>query len=379
MAEFNFVFCIDERFVEPLGVLLTSIEANRARSFVPHYHVIYQGLSGEKKLLLKKSLSSDALISFYSYTSSHIGCLNVSDEFKNRLSVATYFRFELASILPEYIDKILYLDADMLVLTDLAKIFALDFTDGELAAVVEDALVSNSMYAKNLVDGARYFNAGMMMIDMARWRASNITQHLWAAYEQHPNVKFNDQDILNVVLKNRVKIIANGWNLQTQYLVNSAPNAIGSTQDVEHKIIHYTGAEKPWHFTCDHPYTKHYLKYRALSEFSFQPLQLYLDEHDKKLLSRLTKLPSNCGVVIYACGVKGRRISSYISQYLPYLEISQMVDKKVSGSNWLGKTIEATLKNDRDWIIVCSEKFAREIYNELVEQGIKPDSIIYQE
>lgn len=176
------------------------------------------------------------------------------------VSPAAIVKFELASSLSN-IDKVLYLDGDIVVQNDLVDLYHVDLPD-EYAAVVEDMkpkyLYKPSILKKlNIESHDAYFNSGVMLLNLSKLRKDNVSQKLYE-YREHGKNFFMDQDAFNVVFKGKVKYLhpknnflttnRNSFNIEE---INSKyPFELGykSYSDAYKtaNIIHFSSKHKPW-------------------------------------------------------------------------------------------------------------------------------------
>ena len=118
------------------------------------------------------------------------------------LSSAAYYRILLASILEE-VSRVIYLDCDMIVRSDLSQAFGMNLGGNGVAAVEDyDTPVDMEHYRQlGLNDGDKYFNSGFMVIDLDYWRQHNTEQQLLQFAKRKRKVYFHDQDALNCVFR----------------------------------------------------------------------------------------------------------------------------------------------------------------------------------
>lgn len=171
-----------------------------------------------------------------------------------------YYRIFLADVLPAAVDRVLFLDADLLVESDLTELWRQPF-DGHLALAVVDAF-SLPAHATRLsgvafeepvrfTESSSYFNAGVMLIDLRRWREERISQRASAFLWKHgKQMVYRDQDALNCALFGRWKPLSPKWNLH--FVANSTLDwaAPGASADELAElrapaVIHFAG-KKPW-------------------------------------------------------------------------------------------------------------------------------------
>lgn len=370
MNIYNFAFCIDNRFVVPLGVLIYSIQR-----FFNHgacnFHVLSNDLTDDNIEVLSR-LSNDACsIQFYHVNTQEVFDKKISVAFKQRISNSTYFRFLLGEILPHKIDRLLYLDADMICLSSLKGLFETDMYD-YVVAVVEDHKIMNLNHASSL--GLRqntYFNAGMLLINMELWRSLNVGEMCISHLTTGKTYEFNDQDILNLVLNQKALFLDKKWNTQTALLED-----FGSS---EPSLVHFTGAEKPWHLSSCHPFTD---IYRGLWQSSplkaFRP-SVYLDECDKGLVRNMeSRLRAGNSIVIWGAGHVGRRIHAWLTNVHPDVKILYFVDSKLAYLHTIFDTPvhSGPVALTPDYFIVASHAYAREIRETLMSLGVSDERII---
>lgn len=161
-----------------------------------------------------------------------------------RLSNIVYARLVIDRLVGPDVERILYLDSDMLVLDDVAKLFKLDLGDNAIAAVKDPsgALITGQRdIAKNrdIFDPADgYFNAGMLLIDMAAWKSADIIGRMEAAYASGVMQRiYYDQDLLNLIFSRRWYCLPWRWNVI---------DARRAHDGLDPAILHYTGDNKPW-------------------------------------------------------------------------------------------------------------------------------------
>ena len=188
---------------------------------------------------------------FASYPNATLNILRVDDVMfsdidlsANHVSKETFFRFLLPEIIPA-VDRVLYLDVDLVVRSDIAEIYATPL-DGAWAAGVRDMWLDRDeptglKEKLGLSATDTYVNAGVMLIDLAAWRAEGLgSSAVRLMAEDGAKFQYLDQDVLNLLLKGHMKIIGDEWNFATWNY--DRQKRIRKTA----KILHYTGKDKPW-------------------------------------------------------------------------------------------------------------------------------------
>ncbi len=156
-----------------------------------------------------------------------------------RITATTFLRLTLSRWLPKNLSQVLYLDIDILIKNCLKNLFELKHE--AILCAVRGGSVELSL-GKHLEDfNSLYFNAGVLLIDLKEWLASNIESEI-SAIGHVKNYPLMDQDILNLTLKDRWHEIEKKYNFQQMY-----DPIVQLRADVQPAIIiHYVGV-KPWH------------------------------------------------------------------------------------------------------------------------------------
>jgi lipopolysaccharide biosynthesis glycosyltransferase len=160
-------------------------------------------------------------------------------------STATFFRLLLPDALPE--DRIIYIDCDTIVQSDLAEIFALDM-GGKYIGAVPDRWASLA-HRMPLAEGEPYVNAGLMVLDLARLREDNFLEKCKLVYQAHSHeLMFVDQCIINKYAEGQKLILPGKWNRLILAGSRIAKHFEG-VQDAG--LVHFVSAIKPWQAKSD--------------------------------------------------------------------------------------------------------------------------------
>lgn len=176
--------------------------------------------------------------------------------YNKRLSNIVYARLMFDELLPATITRLVYLDCDVYVRAPIERLAEMDM-QGFAVAGVADALspfVSNRrdlMTNRDLFDPADpYFNAGVLLIDMAGWRKAQIPARLDAAIANGTLDRiYYDQDFLNLVFRNAWLQLDFRWNCMDP---RPAHQGIGP------HILHYTDRRKPWNLVSGTAFARTY-------------------------------------------------------------------------------------------------------------------------
>lgn len=266
METIHIAMTFDDNYAEHSVVLMTSILVNKNYNEQIHFHIVDGGLSDEKKK--KLAGFQNCIVEFHS----------VDPKTFEKYVKKDYYPVSMlyTMILPDIIsvERLIYLDSDMVVNSSLGELWHTDFEDNYIAAV-EDA--NGKKYAKRfkLEDGSKFFNTGTMLINCAKWRKDNIPKHaVEMSMKKTGTIWGYDQTVLNQLFEGKVKFTDLKWNLQY------CPLNVWATYDnredykkaiAKPSIIHYVGDFKPWKqgLGCFNPKQEDYLKYHKMTSYAF--------------------------------------------------------------------------------------------------------------
>lgn len=284
----NIVFCTDNNYLMHLASAIESILAHHSSGTVRFYIVVNNCTLWDLEIFA--SVISTQLITFIEDTS-----LDERPLFTNRhISKATYQRLFLDYLLPEKIDRFLYLDCDVVVTGNLNELYQLELEEFFIAAAPE-------YDARLLFDKSRkptYFNAGVMLVNRKLWRREGISEFLeHLVLTERETLTFWDQDALNAVLMGKWLPISNKWNVTALYFRNKRMMRKNRTEDVysDTRIVHFNASLKPWHYRLRHPYKSTYFKYLP------EPYRAKFKYSDKNLLTMARKV---VGIFLVTLGIK---------------------------------------------------------------------------
>lgn len=181
------------------------------------------------------------------------------------IDVSTYYRLLIEKYIPPTVDKILYLDADVVIDGSIDELFNLDLCGNVLGAVNHNLAISNSdlklerRFDKLSLNLSSYFNAGVMLIDYKLWLKSNVLSRSNSILRQYSaHLDWWDQDILNMIFMNSYLSISPKWNFIDKYY--------SAKKDLIRIIIyHFAGPHKPWYLFIKVPNKEVFWKYYNLN------------------------------------------------------------------------------------------------------------------
>jgi lipopolysaccharide biosynthesis glycosyltransferase len=258
------VVAADDDFSRPLAVTLRSVVAHLNPGRVLDLHVCDMGLAPRSRALIGQTAQHpDVRLWWIGDLGDRVAQLPQS---WSHISSATYARLFIPAMLPQSVDKALYLDSDLIVRRCVGDLY--DVPVGGFAAMaVANAgapYVSSPLglpYWSRLgrAAGEVNYNAGVLLMNLSAWRAGDVTAAA-LDYLAKDHLFQGDQAAINAVLPGRIGDLDPRWNQQTGHFAPALQAALPYTE-VQLKelltdpwIVHFTTDVKPWHYPSTHPF-----------------------------------------------------------------------------------------------------------------------------
>lgn len=308
---YNITCNTDDKYAQHCMAMLCSLfENNKDELFT--VHILCKSLSDFNRTSISGLASRyNQRVIYYNIDESKLEGVQFR---KNRpLTKAAYYRLLLSSVLKN-IDKVLYLDCDMIVLGKVKELFDIDLSNYALAAVL-DGMPYNCDHQMqlNLPVNSNCFCSGIMMVNLAYWKNNHIEEKLisFAKRERNP-VYLHDQDVLNYFLNKDWFMLPPKWNRNPAEILSSFYFKAYHYTDIifNTSVIHYCHhIFKPW-YNGPCPGKKYYKKYLNMSGYKG---------------AKIEKLPLN--KYMYNCYFYIRTYVRYIIQlYMPKLLVILFAD-----------------------------------------------------
>lgn len=290
------IYASDDNFAEMLGVSIVSLFENNKNSKDIQVYIINSKISTKNIKRLE-----DVCIKYQRNTPIWLETKNIEkvlgiQVLTDRGSHSQYARLFISSLLPENIERVLYLDCDTIINKPLEGLWNLDL-NGKTIAVLKDAF--SRQYRKNigLQPDDIMFNSGVMLIDLNRWKEKHTEERLMNFIENHHGkIQQGDQGALNAVLYDDVECFEPCYNSVTIFydftyedmLIYRKPPLFYSKKEIkkaveEPVIIHYTTSflsKRPWIQGSRHRYKNKWLYYKSLSPWKEESLRT---PHEKRI------------------------------------------------------------------------------------------------
>lgn len=294
------VFAADDGYVPMVTTTIRSMLDNADPTRFYDVVVLTSNITGEHQELMRDCLigeSDNVMLRFHDVSS----VMNEFDLATNNahIGIETYYRFIIQHVMPEY-KKVLYLDSDLVIEGDVAKLYDIELGDNLLAATRDvDYLGNLNMndgwrleYTKTklgMKDPYAYFQAGVLLLNIAEMRKAYSTRQ-WLEFASVRDFIFDDQDVLNAHCQGRVVYLDQAWNVMHD-CGNRVANVYPFAPAYAYKeymsarqnplIRHYAGCDKPWNLPgCD--WGQHYWKYARETPFYEDLIALLCNTRPKR-------------------------------------------------------------------------------------------------
>ena len=271
----NIVTLSDEHYVQHLSVMLVSLFENNQNHVVNVFAIIPKDMPEAILMKIRTSVKGfERNLHFCKIERNTVDELPVF----GYLTTAAYYRYFIGEILPKDIHKVIYLDPDIIVRGDIGELWRACLGNSVVGAVPDSAMTSPELYLKlqrklGLRPDAPYFNSGVLLVDLDRWRETGVGLDAFQfARDQTDRMTFTEQCGLNWALRDRWMPLPECWNLQTGMVARIRWGFMDYTRDAKKraraaKIVHFTANSKPWHYMNNHPLKREYFTYLGLTQW----------------------------------------------------------------------------------------------------------------
>jgi lipopolysaccharide biosynthesis glycosyltransferase len=252
--EINIVTAADSGYEQHTAVMLSSLFAN-TKNMSFRIFLLCSEINNDQKKLKHFVEKKGSKIEFIRLKKETMRSFKVS----HHVSLATYYRLFIPEVLPKDIEKVLYLDSDMVILGNIAPLWEIDLEDYYGAArKTEDFDRYASLEIK---ETHPYFNAGVMLWNLQKIRETPFTETaIDYLNKKHSEILWWDQDVLNYMFQQKIKLIDSSWNTFTNE--PSQKNKIN--------ILHFAGSVKPWTYAQKNGLDKYYFKYLGRTPWRYK-------------------------------------------------------------------------------------------------------------
>ena len=266
----NLLVTLDENYIYQMKVLMTSIYINNPGEIFNIY-LIHSGISSEKLDRLKNDL---AKFSYEIFPIRAKDDLFSSARVTDRYPKEMYYRLLAGELLPQNLDRIIYLDPDILVINPLKDLWEMDISDYLFAAASHTGKtdMANNVNKIRLGTDTDYYNSGFLLINLKKAREEIDPEEIFAYVDRnYKNLLLPDQDILNAMYGDKIMPLKDSiYNYDARnyssYLLRSK-----GEEDLEWVmentvVLHFCGRDKPRKKNHRTKFTALYRHYMSLCD-----------------------------------------------------------------------------------------------------------------
>ena len=259
-------FAINDNYSPYLAVAIKSILENSNPNRKYLIYILHSSVSDENQKIIKSIILN--------YANGYIFFVNIANEVADRkfyiggkegLTIETYFRLFIPEVLPD-IEKIIYLDCDMIVNADLSELYDIELGSNYFASVQDYCSLgkyymleaTQRYYWDNVLklnNPENYFCAGMIVMNLKALREDSITTSYLINKALEFNWEKHDQDVLNIIGNGKTKMLPLAWDVLKRFNeIENLPNEILEQIKIAEnnpKIIHFSSSYKPWNEFID--------------------------------------------------------------------------------------------------------------------------------
>ena len=272
--------CTNEKLAPMFGVVVTSVGINVTSDDVMMY-LLHNGLKDSTVKRLQKIADKYHLGLKFLEIDLEILIDCPVDEKIHYGNIMMYARLLLSSMLPN-LDKVIYLDCDLVVCKDLKSLWETDVNDVAVT-MAPDLLYQDKATLSRLGINNNYLNSGVIVMNLDYWRKHDVMKRLLAYISDKGNeLIYNDQDSLNAILHDERRQLPVKYNVTPHYFLKNPDNYPKEMHEeirdarINPIIFHFLGKIKPWSLGCYLPGKELFMKYQKASGWRHFTIEKYV-------------------------------------------------------------------------------------------------------
>lgn len=241
----------DAAYAAHAAVVMSTVAESNPGKPIRYWLVAADNVNSTTRAAVARAAGPNATVEYLKVDTSRVNLSIGNDPIMAYLSPAMYLRLLVPGALPPEVERVLYLDCDTMCTNSLAPLFELDMGGVPLGAVrdpfnrrlLDMGGIPGLATYDHMDPYALYFNSGVLLIDVARWKECEVTETALAYLARHAHEsRYPDQDALNFAVYGNWLRLPHRWNDLMAWRLE--PEFGGKLSDSA--IIHSAGPIKPW-------------------------------------------------------------------------------------------------------------------------------------
>lgn len=256
----NILIAINDNYIRQAQMMIYSLRKSMKNEKITIY-LLYKDITDKNLSKLGDYIEKKCNCEFYP--------ILIDDQILKGLPLMEHYTYEIyyrllaSELLPDNVDRVLWLDADIIVKDDISALYYADFEDNYLI-VCEDLLV-NKEHIKKFIDvnatEYKYFNSGVIVFNLKKIRQDNMQKKIFEFMMNNiSKLEMPDQDALNAVYFGKTKFVDNIRFNHLMLTIEKVDKKKKKQLEEDTSIIHYVGAAKPWFYKYWNSSWKYYWK-----------------------------------------------------------------------------------------------------------------------
>ena len=256
----------DDKYMIHTSVVIASVLCNSKSRDHFYFYILSSGISRKNQERVEKLRKIRDFSIFYPKL--NFDKLEVFKKVKRSqwVPIDTFSRLLMPDILSN-VDKAIFLDSDLVVMQDIAALYAINVDDCWIAGV-EDLNYRGLVKMLGYPNCYTYINSGVYVMNLKAMRENHYYEHMIQVVEkEYPKYTVAEQCVLNSAFHEHIKLIPHKWNMYHIFLHRPwyvfQPYDLTAWHDGFRNpaIVHFVGPDKPWSYDSQHPYKQQYIKY----------------------------------------------------------------------------------------------------------------------
>lgn len=304
----NVVYSSSDSYAEICGISIVSLFENNKDVEEINVYIIDNDISKLNKTRLENTANKYSRNLFF-VNKIDLNKKTNTNVYVGRWNIGTFYRLYLSSILPLTVERVIYIDCDMIIRNSLENVYKIDLGDC-LVAGADDC--RSDLYRDDIgcKHGTVYINNGFMLIDLKKWREENVEERFTKFIsDRNGDCTYMDQAPLNGVLvpENKIYELEAKYNAQriffdfsyrqllklrkpTHFLSEEQYNEAVSNPIIVHFTPTFITGTRPWQKKDKHKYTSEYKYYKSISEWKDVPYRKDDRKFRKKIMTFICKI-----------------------------------------------------------------------------------------